>query len=888
MVQGTLWLAQTKLHPPRLREDVITRWRLLEPLVRAVESHPVSLVSAPAGSGKTTLLATLANAMPEGTVAWIALDRDDNEPGPFMTLLTAALERVDPGFTTEFLEGGPGVGYGIRQQVAAFINRVNERIPAPLVLVLDDLHALDHPDLFRALDYLIERMPPQMHLVLSTRYDPPLALHRLRARRQIVEFRFEELRFHDDELEHLLNGKWDLHLQAEEIDLLHRRVGGWVAGITLLADSLSRAASRPDRLRFLQHLDGSHHYLFHYVAEEVFLQQEPEIQRFLVQTAILHRLTPDLCRAVTAIPDPHPLLAELYRRNILTAVGSSGDEAYRYHELLREYLLRQLNREQPSLVRELHARAAQTERVAAWRIQHYLAAERWADASQEIVQNVLRGGSLPWIQSSRNWILAIPEAERTHDGDLNLILGICALERWDYAEAETYCRLAASQLQSAKRPSSTAEALLYLALAQVATYQNDHARETLDQVMHCSLNPVQQVLVLWLSGVLDNRQGAWREGAERLDRTVSIMEELGSPGTLYWIYSVFESPFVLRPGMMSRMERYCRVVDSLPADRVGPLRAVADAVRALNAMWRGDWEEARRLGSGALTLSAQMGHLLWVDAGVGTMLPTCLAMQDSPEAEEHLAALFPKLHLGGLEQQVSNRTLELGFVVARVRWYQERWDLLKEIHQLLAPQFLRSPLPKAPARFILEALVAMAEGRLADAEPLLREAAGLQEYLGMIGHYCTARILLAHLYLQQGDQAAAIRELAPLLAALEAENAPGVLMWEGRAVVAPLLRLAVKEGVSRPFATNVLQLLGESAQEEQIAAVRIPGTSESLTSREVEVLRLVAEGLSNHEIASALYLSIHTVKRHVANVLAKLDASSRTQATARAKALNLL
>jgi len=223
------WLARTKLHPPRLREDVIPRPQLLEALRAALTSHKLTLLSAPAGYGKTTLLAALPHAFPDLPLAWLSLDPEDNDPSRFLTAFVAALQSLNPigGMNTQtLLSSLTNPGAEARRVIGVLINDVLETLSDSFVLVLDDLHLITEPSVYTALDYLLERMPPQMHLAVAARHDPPLILARLRARGQIAELRVPDLRFTDDEASSFLNEKLRLRLSAIDLDVLQSRAEG--------------------------------------------------------------------------------------------------------------------------------------------------------------------------------------------------------------------------------------------------------------------------------------------------------------------------------------------------------------------------------------------------------------------------------------------------------------------------------------------------------------------------------------------------------------------------------------------------------------------------------------------------------------------------------------
>jgi LuxR family maltose regulon positive regulatory protein len=399
------WLAETKFHPPLLREDIIPRQRLLHDLRSKLASYPLTLLSAPAGYGKTNLLAALPSTSPDLSLAWLSLDEEDNDPVRFLTALIVALQYLNPacGATAQsLLKGRTHPGLNVRRVTSVLINDVLETLSHPFALILDDLHRISEPSIFVALDSLLEHRPPQLHLVVATRADPPLALARLRARGEVADLRQAELRFSDEEAGAFLNDRLGLDLTPGEVDALQLRTEGWPVGLRLLASSLSRVSSAEERRIFMHHLVQSDRNIFDFLAEEVFNRQEAEIRAFLLETAILPELTPSRCQAVTQRADAGTMLEELYRRNLfLVQVSAPRGQAstersishfdrprletedprpetqYRYHDLFAEFLRHKLQQESPERVPDLHLRAAQAERDPARAVGHYLAAARW-------------------------------------------------------------------------------------------------------------------------------------------------------------------------------------------------------------------------------------------------------------------------------------------------------------------------------------------------------------------------------------------------------------------------------------------------------------------------------------------------------------------------------
>ncbi|HEY1012548.1 MAG TPA: AAA family ATPase, partial [Herpetosiphonaceae bacterium] len=352
------WIVATKFHPPAPHSELLPRPRLAGSLADALSSRRLTILSAPAGSGKTTALAEALRGLALPTV-WLALDADDNDPARFALGLLAGIGRVRPGcgdLARSLLAGLDNPAADLRRVLGVLINELLEP-PAPLLLVLDDLHLIEEPAIHAGLEFLLERMPPGLRLAATTRAEPPLALARLRAQRQLAEFRLDELCFTPGETADWLNERLGLGLPAGELALVQSATAGWAAGLGLVAGSLDRRAPADERW-LLDALGRAGGFMFDFLAEEVLRREDPAVRRFLLETAVLADLTPALCAAVTGRDDAGRLLETVRARNLFVAEIGGPQRVARYHPLFAGFLLAQLEREQPGRAAELRLRAA--------------------------------------------------------------------------------------------------------------------------------------------------------------------------------------------------------------------------------------------------------------------------------------------------------------------------------------------------------------------------------------------------------------------------------------------------------------------------------------------------------------------------------------------------
>ncbi len=350
-------LLETKLFVPRLRCGLVARPRLIGRLHRGAESK-LTLISAPAGFGKSTLVAEWLAAAPTSgpSAAWLSLDQADNQPGSFWTYLIAALQTVAPEVGARALsllrEPQPPP---IATILTTLLNELGA-VPSDLVLVLDDYHVIDARDVQDGMAFLLEHLPPQIHLVITTRADPALPLARLRARGELVEFRAADLRFTPDEAAAYLNEVMGLDLPAGDVAALEGRTEGWIAALQLAALSMQ---GRDDVAGFIADFAGDDRYIVDYLVEEVLHRQPDQVRSFLLETSILARMTGPLCDAVTGQDGGKATLEALDRGNLFLVPLDDRRRWYRYHQLFADVLRARLLDERPGRVPELHRRACE-------------------------------------------------------------------------------------------------------------------------------------------------------------------------------------------------------------------------------------------------------------------------------------------------------------------------------------------------------------------------------------------------------------------------------------------------------------------------------------------------------------------------------------------------
>jgi LuxR family maltose regulon positive regulatory protein len=544
----------TKLYLPRLRPNVVSRPRLLERLNEGLHRN-LTLISAPAGFGKTTLVSEWV-ALIERATAWLSLDEGENDPTRFLTYLVAALQTIAPNIG----EGMLGVLQSSQPPppeaiLTALLNEITT-LPDHFVLVLDDYHVIDAKAVDQALTYLVEHLPPQMHLVIATREDPQLPLARLRARGHLIELRAADLRFTASEAAEFLNQVMGLSLSAADIAALEDRTEGWIAGLQLAALSMQRHQDVPG---FIRAFAGDHRYIVDYLVEEV-LQRQPEpVRSFLLQTAILDRLNGPLCDAVTGQEEGNARLEALERGNFFVVPLDDKRHWYRYHHLFAEVLSAHLMAEQPDQVSTLHRRASawyEQNDLPSDAIRHALAAkdfERAADLIERAVPAMRRSRQeatvLGWLQALPDELLHYRPVLSVHYAGTLLLSGelegvearLRDAERWLDTKADMGELVLASSAEMVvvdeeeflRLPGSIAvyRAASALALGDVADTVK-YARRALDllpEEEHLGRGAAAGFLGLayWTSGDLEAAHRSYTDCMARVQRAGHISDAIG-------------------------------------------------------------------------------------------------------------------------------------------------------------------------------------------------------------------------------------------------------------------------------------------------------------------------------------------------------------------------
>jgi LuxR family maltose regulon positive regulatory protein len=932
-------LLVTKLYIPPASHNLVSRPRLTARMNDGLQCA-LTLVSAPAGFGKTTLLSewihTLApippgprggvgagsptgrretgttipkggcalGGFPEGRLrsavraAWVSLDSGDNDPARFWAYFIAALETLQPGIgesAMALLQSSPTPPVEIF--LTSLINAA-AAIPQDFALVLDDYHVIEAQMVHDAVAFLLDHLPPAMHLIIASRADPPLPLPRLRARGQLVELRAADLRFMPDEAAAFLNQVMGLNLTPENIATLESRTEGWIAGLQLAALSMR---GREDVSNFLAAFAGSQHYILDYLVEEVLQRQPAEIQTFLLRTSILDRMTGPLCDALLAdmsLPPGQETLDYLEHANLFIIPLDDRRQWYRYHHLFGEFLRSRLKQVQPEQVAALHRRAAEWYEQGATSlgdkglvidaIRHALEAadfERAASLIEQHARETLMRGETSTLQG---WLRALPESMVRARPYLGLARAWSLVVAGQLSTAEPY-------LQEAIRLAAPADVKIQSEAAAlnafIATLRGDvpraieFARQALERL------PVDD---LFLRGM----------AALNLGMAYDISEDIAAASQAYT-----EAQAIGQAASNSLLSLMAKVQLADLKAQQGELHAAGDLYQQAIRLAGGPGKQLPFTG----IAYASLGRLLyeWNDLdGAARCLTTCVelgrqwvsadmrlagsvslaqvrqaqgdtenAQELSREAEQAMqqGQVVSPATIGVARAYQARLWLRQGAIEAAIRWADEYRARPGDASGY--PGYLRHIEGASWAR------VLMAQGQAESAVSLLESLLRAAESAGQTGYVIELMALQALVFQSMGDPAQAAAMLTQALRLAEPEDYVRTFVDEDEPMRALLKKLEIRDWRLESYVQRLLASFdGPSSRTSNLQ----PPISNLLSEREREVLRLIADGLSNQEIADRLVVAVSTVKTHINNIYAKLGVRSRTQAAARAREMGLL
>jgi LuxR family maltose regulon positive regulatory protein len=891
-------LLSTKLIVPPLRSRLVLRPQLIQKLNQGAECGFI-LVSAPAGYGKSTLLSAWLNRI-EDPASWLNLDDRDNDFSRFLAYLFAACRKLDL-LDEEPMENQVGIYQAVdfETPLTSLINRISQ-FNQPIFLVMDDYHVIRNQEVHQAVNFLIENHPASLHLIISTRADPPLQLAKIQARSAMLEIRMADLRFTHQEASTFLEHTMGLNVSDADVERITQRTEGWVAGLQIAALSMQNSTDIPG---FITSLTGTHHYIFDYLLEEILVKQTPEIQRFLLYSSILDQLTAPLCDALFAgselsnsMPSSSTILEELEHSNLFIIPLDQEHRFYRYHPLFAELLRSYLKKKEPHQIPILNNLASywfESQGMFADAIRHSFLANDWnrvvglisTNIFALLEQNELTGVArqidnltkeksmaLPWLLVGRAWLAAYTGQLSSVEPILNMIeteidnlsselelqnLGghiaaVRAYTNWigGRRDIATNAALAALAWLPDNERVIRCQASTILGLSHYDFYERSKALK--QALMYAQQCPTSHVTIFaygcwaWMLAMQGKLHAAYAACLDAIEQTQFDNSYQSFP-TLSHVYSTMS--FILLQWN----------------DLDGALNYAKNAVHLAHR-----WEQADALHFALNNL----GYALFASGDV--------------------KGAFESLHQ---EWQIARRTstwFEEITISQEIEWYLKQNNLEAALNRLEEAHIGIDNMSGMPIRSFTSMALPLVFTQLLLYQGQYLKALKQIDLLLVdlrkkeIGHYLILLYkwrALAHHGLQQDDQA--LMALKQALTLAEPEDYVHIFIQRDPGLP-ELLHRAQKVGIMPDYIKRLLQASKQDGDDQPALKKAVPELIEPLSKREMDVLSLLAEGHSDKQIARDLIIARETVHKHLKNIYGKLDVHSRTEAIARARQLNLL
>jgi LuxR family transcriptional regulator, maltose regulon positive regulatory protein len=912
------FLLATKNYMPLPQVQWIDRQRLISRLNAALDNHHrLTLVSASAGAGKSSLLAEWAATAADrpAVMVWVSLDVQDNDPVRLWTYCLAAVQTHFPDQVKPLLEA---LSSPQPPDMLVFLNEtVNLLASLPvekLVLILDDYHVIDTQAVHDSLGYFIDHIPPNIHLVIATRSDPPLPLHRWRGRGQMTEIRFDDLRFTLPEIQLFLNERMRLGLNAENIQQLERRTEGWIVGLHLAALLMQ---NRPDRAAFIAQFSSNNHYILEYLTNEVLAVQSENDQDFLLQISILTQFTPELCNAVTGRSDSQMMLERFWKANLFLIPLDDEHLWYRYHHLFADLLSQKLKQKGDTNLAALHQKAADwyaAHLMVEEAIRFALAARNYSMAADLVFRNRRSAMNTGDFKRFFTWMEQIPAELLAADARLSFAYGAMLYNNGKTALAEKYLtnahevykrltergEIPPADPEYATLPGQIAAFQSMLALRrwnliEAAQYAEESLRIALADDLH------SQGMAGLALGIAQTEMGRLDEAIKTYNRAIPPSEACGNVIAAAVASEQMARLLVLQGRLTEAEETFETALERAIQRRQEELPAAGVLLvgQAEVCYERNQLERASEGLEKGLTLVHKGGYLDIQKTAAILKTKIFTASGNLPEAIDSLkntqdvirkagiglalteinAYLALYYALGGKLDQATTwadnqdtqlagnpgltRGIEL-FCLARI-WFrqgklEDAWNVLAQLEKYAQEG---KSLRRQVEAWLLQALIAGQQNRRAECFELLDKSIRW----GMKPGYL-------RLFLDEGE---ALRQL--LLDFLKNERHEKWIDGLAQEILAGFPRAVEGEEIPLSF---------ELIRPAPPARLSPHGLVEKISDRELEVLALMSEGLTNPEIAGRLILSLSTVKTHLNNIYGKLNVRNRAEAVLRAKELGLL
>ncbi len=859
----------TKLYSPPLRPDAVLRPRLIERLNEGLH-RKLTLISAPAGCGKTMLVSEWLSQI-ERPFAWLSLDERDNDLSRFLAYLVAAIQRIDASIGQEVLALLETPQTPALEIVLTTLLNDLIQIPENSILVLDDLHLLDSTMIDEALNFLLDNLPPQLHLVIASREDPQLPLARLRARNQLTELRAADLRFTVSEAGDFLNQAMSLNLTEDDILALETRTEGWIAGLQLAAISMQ---GHEDTREFIESFTGSHHFVLDYLLAEVLQQQPEKVQNFLLQTSILERMSASLAAAILneSLESVQETLDTIVQSNLFIIPLDNERRWYRYHHLFGDLLHQRL--QNSSDINELHIRASIWHEENGFELDAFFHAASANDI--ERAERLIEGDKIPFyfrgiVAPILNWLESLPEDVLDARPSLRVMHAmVLSFTGRSLEEPEASLQIAEAAIKATPdNPNNRNLEGSIAAVRAMLAIPNNQIDSILEQsqlaleLLHPDKFAVR-ANAAWTLAYGYQVQGQRGAAIEAYSEVIPASEATGN--TMVTIAAAIGLGGLQKAeNQLHRASETFHYVIQLSGEPPFPPASVAYlGLSRLNYEWNRldlaleQAQQALKLGMQLKTVDTPIAALMVIARikllqGDVSRAVSALAEAEQLIHERQLLFIMPDiisirvliaLHQGNLEK-ASQLAQSQDIPISQIRVHLARGDtgaalkLLETLHTEAETKDFKNDLLQAK---ILRSIAHQMDNRIDAALQILTQALNMTEAEGFIRSY--------------------IDESRPMKQLLSEAKARGIMPD----YVTHLL--SEFEGHTKPSPAQDL--------------------IEPMSERELEVLGLIAEGLSNREISERLFLALDTIKGHNRRIFAKLHVKNRTEAVARARELSLI
>lgn len=925
-------LLQTKFNIPSAGANLVPRPQLLKMLDEGL-SRKLILVSAPAGFGKTSLLAGWiensnlnigGSEVPQkeinradiqlSTAAWLSLDEGDNDPARFWSYVITALQNVDQRIgkkSREMLSTLQPISS--ESLLTSLINDISSS-GQPVILVLDDYHLINASTIHQAMTFLLQHLPANLHLVISTRTDPPVPLARLRARDQLIEIRAADLRFTRKEMGSFFLRRAGLKLPEADVRALESRTEGWVAGLQLAALAMGR---RGDLSHFIRNFAGDNRYIVDYLAQEVLEGLPTEDQDFLLKSSILEAMCSSLCEAVTGQKKGQDTLERLESANLFLVPVDGARTWYRYHHLFAEFLRQQLEANQSEILPELHLRASrwyEARNFDAQAVEHALAARDYERAARLIEDSSRAAFMLGQYTTLLGWLDALPEEMVRQRARLCLAYAWTSLMAGNLSDVEPHLNALEDLIDApvgGPGPAKQSEAELQMYRAHMLSIRAELA---------CSLGKVSEAAA-YSRQALDvlPREESFLRGMNAINMTLNIAEadisrtDVESASAILLeasqasqarddLQSAFYSLGLLGTLQFAqgKLKATARILEgglNFVAENQQPIPVMGliyVAMGNLQYEWN-DLEASHRYLQTSVKLGKEGDDLRPLAAGYTGLSRLSLANDDTDAAREYI-------HMA---EQAAKGT-EIGWVTSPVRAARVRLWLaqgnLDPAWRWAGDSGLEIGDPigyNRQGEYLALASVYLAKGAYDQALALLDWLKGVMERVGLTGVVIEIQVLRSFVFQAMYDRISALEALEEAVILAQPEDYVRTFVDAGqkmRLLIEDLkLLIEDEDGDLSPETLSTLGYLNRLLSAFPPSAppakskikIRKATMVEPLTERELEVINLIAAGLTNRDIAAQLVIAPGTVKRHAHNIYTKLNVSNRTEAVAKARELEL-